>query len=457
MDTTRRALLTGSVTAAALAAGPAWGAAANTPRVAPLGAFGIEAGSVGLKPGPDDQSQALTRALKLASSRNAPLVLPPGEFRVGNVTLPEDCRIIGVPGATRLVHAGQGSMLIGHDAKRVSLTGLVLDGSKRAMMGREGLVTLEDVADLTVVDCAILDVAGVGLSLTRATGRISQSRFAGIADTALVSLDAKGLAIIDNVVERCGNNGIQVWRSAKGDDATIVRGNRISAVRAEAGGSGQYGNGINIFRAANVMVSGNQISGCAFSAIRGNAASNLQALGNICTALGEVALYAEFGFEGAVIANNTIDGAAFGIAVTNFNEGGRLAVVQGNLIRNVTSLRPAGTDPNDGFGVGIGVEADTAVTGNTIENAPVAGMAIGFGSFLRNVAATGNVLRKVGVGVAVSVSARAGTALIANNLIAEAKGGAIVGMDHHRVVTGDLTKPNAERLAHIRVGDNLIQ
>ena len=82
---------------------------------------------------------------------------------------------------------------------------------------------------------------------------------------------------------------------------------------------------------------------------------------------------------------------------------------------------------------------------------------MGFGSFLRNVAATGNVLRRVGVGVAVSVSARAGTALIANNLIAEAKGGAIVGMDHHRVVTGDLTKPNAEKLAHIRVGDNLIQ
>ena len=38
-----------------------------------------------------------------------------------------------------------------------------------------------------------------------------------------------------------------------------------------------------------------------------------------------------------------VDGAALGISVTNFNEGGRLAVVQGNLIRNLKTKRPAGT------------------------------------------------------------------------------------------------------------------
>ena len=96
--------------------------------------------------------------------------------------------------------------------------------------------------------------------------------------------------------------------------------------------------------------------------MRGNAASNLQMTGNTCTGLGEVAIYAEFGFEGAVIAHNTIDGAAIGVAVTNFNKGGRLAVVQGNLIRNLFPKRPAGTDPNHRPRLGIGVEADTAVT-----------------------------------------------------------------------------------------------
>ena len=33
------------------------------------------------------------------------------------------------------------------------------------------------------------------------------------------------------------------------------------------------------------------------------------------------------------MANNIVDGAALGVSVTNFDKGGRLAVVQGNLIR----------------------------------------------------------------------------------------------------------------------------
>ena len=144
----------------------------------------------------------------------------------------------------------------------------------------------------------------------------------------------------------------------------------------------------------------------AFSAVRGNAASNIQITNNTCTGLGEVAIYAEFGFEGAVIANNTIDGAAIGVAVTNFNQGGRLAVVQGNLIRNLIPKRPAGTDPNDGAGIGIGVEADTAVTGNIIENAPTAGISVGWGKYLRDVSVTGNVVRSAGFGIAVSVADR---------------------------------------------------
>ncbi len=145
--------------------------------------------------------------------------------------------------------------------------------------------------------------------------------------------------IARNTIRNAGNNGIQVWRSQAGDDGTQVIDNRIEDTAAQAGGSGQNGNAINVFRAHNVTVRGNRIRNAAFSAVRGNAASNIQITNNTCTGLGEVAIYAEFGFEGAVIANNTIDGAAIGIAVTNFNEGGRLAVVQGNLIRNLVPKR----------------------------------------------------------------------------------------------------------------------
>ncbi len=87
-----------------------------------------------------------------------------------------------------------------------------------------------------------------------------------------------------------------------------------------------------------------------------------------------------------MIAGNTVDGAAFGVSVCNFNEGGRIAVVQGNIIRNLIPKRPIGTAPDDDAGIGIYVEADSAVTGNVIENAPSFGIVAGWGKYLRDVA-----------------------------------------------------------------------
>ena len=232
--------------------------------------------------------------------------------------------------------------------------------------------------------------------------------------------------------------------------------NRIEDIADARGGSGQYGNAINVFRAGNVIVRGNRISRAAFTGVRGNAASNIQIVGNIITEIGEVAIYSEFGFEGAVISNNTVDGAALGIVVTNFNEGGRLAVVQGNLIRNLKAKRPAGTDPNDSAGIGIGVEADAAVTGNVIENAPNAGISVGWGQHLRDVSIVGNVVRSAGFGIAVSVASGAGTAVISGNLIGGATRGAIVGMDFAKAVSGDLIKEHA-RYANLQISGNRVR
>ena len=233
--------------------------------------------------------------------------------------------------------------------------------------------------------------------------------------------------------------------------------NRIENIANKSGGSGQYGNAINVFRANNVMVRGNRIRNAAFSAVRGNAASNLQILGNTCSAIGEVALYAEFSFEGAMIANNIVDGAALGVSVTNSNEGGRLAVVQGNLIRNLVPHRPAGTDPNDSAGIGIGIEADTAVSGNVIENAPYIGIAAGWGQYLRDVTINANVIRGGDYGIAVSVAPGAGAAVIADNMISGARLGAIVGMEWKKPVTGDLAKDGAERYAQLSVVGNRVR
>ena len=78
-----------------------------------------------------------------------------------------------------------------------------------------------------------------------------------------------------------------------------------------------------------------------------------------------------------------------------------------------------GTAPDDDAGIGIYVEADTSVTGNVIENAPAFGIVAGWGKYLRDVAITGNVIRKAFAGIGISVVEGAGTALVNNNMIAE--------------------------------------
>jgi uncharacterized secreted repeat protein (TIGR03808 family) len=110
-----------------------------------------------------------------------------------------------------------------------------------------------------------------------------------------------------------------------------------------------------------------------FSAIRGNGASNIQIIGNKCAQLIETAMYAEFDFEGAIVANNVIDTAENGIAITNFNNGGRLATVRGNLLRNVGGRRA--DNPPEGAGDGHRREAKPQSRGNVIQLAPNAGIA----------------------------------------------------------------------------------
>ncbi|HKA80341.1 MAG TPA: TIGR03808 family TAT-translocated repetitive protein, partial [Xanthobacteraceae bacterium] len=375
----------------ALAAGATAGAAVSpaqaAPAASPASALGVDASQFGLRPGsPEDQSRTLQRAIDETARVRAPLALAPGVYRAGNISLPAGAQLLGTRGATRLVLADGPSLIAANGADSVTLSGLVLDGGKRPLPERRGLVQLENCRSVKIVDCEVKGSGRNGVVCVAIDGEVIDTTIVDAVDVALHALDSRGLMIARNSISGAGNNGIQVWRSAAGDDGTIVVDNRIERIDNRSGGSGQYGNAINVFRAANVIVRGSRIRNCAFSAVRGNAASNIQVEGNSISDTREVAIYAEFGFQGALIANNTIDGAAIGVSVTNFNEGGRLAIVQGNLVRNLLPKRPAGTDPGDGAGIGISVEADAAVSGNVIEGAPTAGIMLGFGHYLRDVA-----------------------------------------------------------------------
>jgi uncharacterized secreted repeat protein (TIGR03808 family) len=448
----RRTLL-----AALTATGAAAPLSAAYATATPGGGFGLDVTKFRVRPnGVEDQSRALQEAINAAAGSRVPLFFPPGVYRAGDLILPSGAHLVGVPGASRILLGYGASLAASSRAEQIILSGLTFDGGSRPLPEKRGLLTIRNTREFIIRDCAVISAGGIGLMLEGADGEIANNVFTGALKAAVFSLNATGLAIRNNTVRNAGNNGILVWRSEKGDDGTIISGNRIEDIAARDGGSGQNGNGINIFRAANVIVSDNRIKNCAFSAVRGNAASNMQVRGNSTSSLGEVAIYSEFDFEGAIISNNTIDGAALGISVTNFNHGGRLAVVQGNLIRNLVTRGKAFVD-QEARGIGIGVEADTIVSGNVIEKAPVAGIWLGWKEYLRDVSVTSNIVRQSRIGIAVQVSKGAGSALVADNLISGTTMGAILGMDGLKRVTNDLSADKPAQYAQLTISGNRVQ
>ncbi|QOZ24821.1 TIGR03808 family TAT-translocated repetitive protein [Bradyrhizobium sp. CCBAU 51753] len=456
MDVNRRHLI-GASAAAGVAGALAMSSDAARAAQA-TGSLGRDVTQYGARPGsPDDQTRNLQRAIDEAARAQVPLAFPPGVYRTGPLSLAPGSQLIGVRGASRLVFNGGASMLVGEGAGGIVLMGLTFDGGKIPLPNRRGLVHCLSGRDIRITDCQFIGSGGNGIWFEQISGDVSNNFFTDIATTALVSFDALGLMVARNTIKGTNDNGIEILRTAIGDDGSIVADNRIEDIKAGPGGSGQYGNAINAFRAGNVIVRGNRIKNCDFSAVRGNSASNIHITDNSVSNVREVALYSEFAFEAAVIANNTVDGAAIGVSVCNFNEGGRIAVVQGNIFRNLLPKRPVGTDPNDGAGIGIYVEADTSVTGNVVENAPTFGIVAGWGKYLRDVAISGNVIRNAPVGIGVSVVPGAGTALINNNVISETPRGAIVGLDHARPITTDLAAGGAQQYAQLTVGANAVR
>jgi len=455
MDVNRRHLIGASAAGAA-------GALVISPdpaRGAPLtSALGRDATQYGVRPGsPDDQTRVLQRAIDEAARALAPLALPPGVYRTGMLRLQNGTQLVGVRGATKLVFNGGASMLSGEGANSIGLTSITLDGGGIALATRRGLLHCLGGRDIRIVDCEITGSGGNGIWFEGVSGDVTGNIITNAAATAILSFDAQGLLVSRNTIQGTNDNGIEILRTTIGDDGTQVLDNRIEDIKAGPGGSGQYGNAINAFRAGNVIVRGNRIRNCDYSAVRGNSASNIQITGNSVSDVREVALYSEFSFEGAVIANNTVDGAAVGVSVCNFNEGGRLAVVQGNIIRNLLPKRPIGTAPDDDAGIGIYVEADASVSGNVIENAPSFGIIAGWGKYLRDVVISGNVIRNAFAGIGVSVAPGAGTALVNNNMISETPRGAVVGLDHARPVTADLSADGAQRFAQVVMGTNAVR
>ncbi|NKN39568.1 TIGR03808 family TAT-translocated repetitive protein [Agrobacterium sp. a22-2] len=451
-------------TALKLLAGSAFGLTAAghqvlaaPPAITPVDLRGaIDAAEEGLIPGAsDNQSKRFQQILDKAARRAMPVYLPPGTYTVSNIELPDGTRLVGAAGASRLIYGGDGHLLRAENATRIEISDIAIDGANRWLADyTEALLSLRSIGDLFLDNCEILGSRKNAVKLERCGGRIERCRIAGAADTAIYAIESTGLSISGNRIEDCGNGGILVHRWTKGPDNSMITGNRIARIGASDGGTGEHGNGINLFRADNAMVINNHVSDCAFSAIRANSSSNAQISGNQCLASGETAIYAEFSFEGAIVSGNVIDGAANGIIVCNFNEGGRMAAVTGNIVRNLSLTGPYVHD-GAGFGFGIAVEADTVVSDNVIENAPKWGMMLGWGPYLRNVIASGNVIRTAPIGLYVTVVEESGSALITGNLFDDTPNGAIIGYRWNDKATGELLD-DAGDYAHLTISGNRV-
>lgn len=418
----------------------------------------VDAAQSGARPGAlDDQSRVMQKIFDQAAREDKPVFLPPGTYLVSNLTLPPNTRLMGISGASRLIYGGEGHLLMAEHGQHIEISDIVIDGANRTLRnGAEALVQVMNCKTFVLNNCEIVGSSGSGVHLERCGGRIEKCRITGASGLAAIySVDSFGMTITNNEVSDCANGGILIHRWQPGEDGSIVMGNRIQRIHARNGGTGQWGNGVNIFRAHSVMVANNRIADCAFSAVRSNSGSNAQIIGNNCSRSGETALYSEFEFEGAMIANNIVDGATIGVSIANFMQSGRMAVCANNIIRNLKTKGPYPAQ-QPGFGIGISVEADTTVTGNLIENAPLYGMLLGWGPYLRDVVASGNVIRNAREGIAVSVVKGAGKVNITGNIISQSLLGNIVGHEWADAVTKDLALVSSHPFDHLMLEKNTV-
>ncbi len=451
MPINRRSFLTGSLLPFSAAVSAVLTPAAATPAPPRAGA-GLVA-DAGF-----DQSRALQRLVDNSAARGIPVLLPPGRVIAGNLRLPDGLQFVGMPGKSVLEWSGKGEFVTIFNASDIRIAGITFVGGGAPMRsaGAEpypGLIRAAGARNLRIEHCRITNSTANGITLETCSGSLTYNRIDNAAKAGIFAQNSTGLEVSHNTLHDIANNAVQIWRSAQGEDGTIITNNRISKIASADGGSGQNGNGINVFRAGNVMIADNRISDCAFSAVRVNAGNAAHISNNSCSRLGEVAIFVEFGYLGAVVSNNSVEHAAAGIAITNMDVGGRLAVCQGNLIRGLF-YRGKKSDPESG-GTGIAAEADVALSGNVVEGAPRAGLLLGWGSYMQNINANSNVIRRCGTGIAATIVARAGKAIIANNMISESKHAAIRGMAWLKPATGDLLKKGAKHPGNLILSGNI--
>ena len=259
-----------------------------------------------------DETARLQAAIDKAAERHVALHLPAGRYLSRSLTLRHGSILTGVPGATVLQHTGGAALLSGEGGDLTSLDGLTLIGGRT--IDPRALGSSNSTAARTS-PCATSRSRRARRTASRSQDAPAWSPAAASPARSRRHCSASTPKVSKSRTTRstaAADNGILVWRSEQGVDGTIVAMNRIEGIGAVRRYS-QNGNGINVSSRGGVLVTSTRIADCAFSAVRANSASDVQILAEQCRGMGEVGLYVESGFQGAVISGHPAEGATTGI------------------------------------------------------------------------------------------------------------------------------------------------
>lgn len=418
-----------------------------------------------------------------ARSQNRPLFFQPGVYDSPTTTIlpsngsgrPLFAR--AMPGSVVLRFNGVNTFLRIEGQNQVHFEGITFDGQNLALSdyvsGRPALIAIANNAqDISFENCQVMNSPGIAAYIASSSGAVFRACYFGNHSVGIWSENAQ-IKALNNTLAGMQNNGIAVWRDTITGDSSTITGNVINGVDTVAGGTGQNGNGISVFRAIGVSITDNKIFNTKYSAIRCNGGGLHNVSNNNIYNTREAAIFIEapgpgIDLTGCIVSNNSLDTVGSGILVGNsgqFNDGvSRSVIVEGNRISNITDnpIPDAGYYPPSTIGNGIVVEQDCVVSGNLIEGAPRVGIMAGINTGARDLVVTGNLVRSVAIGIGVSNEAitNAGrSVVVSGNIVRSASIGGIVpavftGTTMNRVGTAEYGNDLATAVGSVTFGHN---
>ncbi len=393
---------------------------------------------------------SLQTVLDAARSQGRPLFFQPGTYDSGTTTIltsngggkPLQAR--AVPGSVVLRFTGSNIFFRIEGQADVRFDGLTFDGQNRPLTDyvsqRPAFIAVAaNARNVAFENCAIVNSPGIGIYVASGAEALIRGSSLSAHSIGIWSENAK-ISVLARSLDSMANNGIAIWRDSITGDSSTISGNLINGIETAAGGTGQNGNGVSIFRAVGVTVTDNKIFATKYSAVRCNGGGLYNICNNNIYNTREVAIFIEapgagIDLTGCVVSNNCLDTVGNGINVANsgqFSDGtARSVVIEGNRISNILNnpIPDAGYYPPSTIGNGITVEQDCVVSGNLIESAARVGIQAGVNTGARDLVLTGNLVRNAAIGIGVSNDAVTGadrSIVVSGNVVRACSIGGIV-------------------------------